>query len=254
MTAQEADELTVDELAARVGMTVRNLRAYAARGLLPPPRLVGRTGYYGPQHVDRLLLVREMLGQGHTLAAIEKTLADGPQTAGPASLALHRALLAPWLPEEPYETDGRALAAQAGQPQDPELLQRLEALGLVELLEGGRVRVLDPPLLAAGMQVVRLGVDPGTLVEAQIQVADLVMRAAETYVQMFHDTVWAGFVARGAPDAEWPAIQETVERLQPVAAQALLASFRTAMAAAVSAELGQVDTAPPLGEGQPHGG
>jgi hypothetical protein len=38
-------ELTVDELASRVGVTVRNLRAYSARGLLPPPRMVGRTGY-----------------------------------------------------------------------------------------------------------------------------------------------------------------------------------------------------------------
>ena len=30
------DELTVDQLAARVGMTVRNVRAYAGRGLIPP--------------------------------------------------------------------------------------------------------------------------------------------------------------------------------------------------------------------------
>ena len=57
-------ELTVDELAARVGVTVRNLRAYSARGLLPPPRMVGRTGYYGREHVARLLLVREMLAEG----------------------------------------------------------------------------------------------------------------------------------------------------------------------------------------------
>jgi DNA-binding transcriptional MerR regulator len=58
-------ELTVDELAARVGVTVRNLRAYSARGLLPPPRMVGRTGYYGREHVARLLLVREMLAEGY---------------------------------------------------------------------------------------------------------------------------------------------------------------------------------------------
>src|SRR5918996_729506 len=51
-------DLTIDELAARGGMTVRNVRAYASRGLLPPPRLVGRTGYYGRDHVDRLLLLQ----------------------------------------------------------------------------------------------------------------------------------------------------------------------------------------------------
>ena len=90
-------ELTVDELAARVGVTVRNLRAYSARGLLPPPRMVGRTGYYGREHVARLLLVREMLAEGYSLAMIERTLASAPPLASSATLALHRALLAPWL-------------------------------------------------------------------------------------------------------------------------------------------------------------
>ena len=74
-------QLTVDELAARVGVTVRNVRAYSARGLLPPPRMVGRTGYYGREHVARLLLVREMLAEGYSLAMIERTLASAPPTA-----------------------------------------------------------------------------------------------------------------------------------------------------------------------------
>jgi len=54
------EELTVDQLAAKVGMTVRNVRAYAGRGLIPPPRLAGRTGYYDQDHVARLTLVREL--------------------------------------------------------------------------------------------------------------------------------------------------------------------------------------------------
>ena len=45
--------LTIDELAQRVGMTVRNIRAHQSRGLLPPPVVRGRTGYYGPDHVAR---------------------------------------------------------------------------------------------------------------------------------------------------------------------------------------------------------
>src|SRR3954469_6089843 len=57
----QPQELTIDELARAVGMTVRNVRAYASRGLMPPPRLVGRTGYYGEEHVTRLTLVRELL-------------------------------------------------------------------------------------------------------------------------------------------------------------------------------------------------
>ncbi|MBX6766499.1 MAG: MerR family transcriptional regulator, partial [Actinomadura rubrobrunea] len=88
-------ELTVDELAARAGLTVRTVRFYAGRGLLPPPRLRGRTGLYGPVHLARLELIRELQSLGLTLAAIERHLARLPDDASPEDLALHRALLSP---------------------------------------------------------------------------------------------------------------------------------------------------------------
>lgn len=37
-TETEEPTLTVDELAARAGVTVRTIRFYSTRGLLPPPR------------------------------------------------------------------------------------------------------------------------------------------------------------------------------------------------------------------------
>lgn len=230
-------ELTVDQLAAAVGITVRNVRAYAARGLLPPPRLVGRTGYYGPEHEARLVLVREMLAEGHTLAEISRVLQGAPDGAGPAALALHRALLSPFLPEEPEEIDVATLAARAGTGADPGLLDQLVELGLVERVDGARLRVLDPTLLAAGLQAVRLGIRPDALVGAQARVIELVEEAAEVYVQMFRDTVWQGFVERGAPQAAWPELSSVVAQVQPVAVQALLASFRTALAEAVERAL-----------------
>ena len=232
-------DLTVDQLAARVGMTVRNVRAYAARGLLPPPRLVGRTGYYGQEHVARLSLVRDLLAQGYTLAAVQKAIA-GEAGSDAGALALHRALIAPWEPEQPQETDLATLAARAGTDDldaTGEVARTLAAMGVVELLEDGRLRVLDPPLLDAGLRGVRLGLPADALVEAQRQVVELVEQAAAIYVGMFRDTVWQAFVEQGAPEERWAAIQSIVEGLQPVAAQALLASFRTAMATAVAAEV-----------------
>ncbi|WP_104524707.1 MerR family transcriptional regulator [Blastococcus atacamensis] len=238
-------QLTVDELAARVGVTVRNVRAYSARGLLPPPRMVGRTGYYGREHVARLLLVREMLAEGYSLAMIERTLASAPPTASSATLALHRALLAPWLPPEPEITTGAELAARAGVPEQPEIVDQLVELGLVERLDDGRLRVLDPALLMAGLQVVNLGVPPAALITAQAEVNEHVAAIARTYVQMFVDTGWRAFVDAGAPREGLEEILATVTRLQPVAAQAMLAAFRTQMAteveAAVEAALSQLE-------------
>lgn len=236
-------ELTVDQLAARVGMTVRNVRAYAARGLLPPPRLVGRTGWYGPDHVARLLLVRELLGQGYTLAAVQKVITRQEGADGGSSLALHRALMAPWQVEQPQETDLATLAARTG-TDDLDAVraaaQALAAMGVVELLPEDGLRVLDPSLLDAGVRGIRLGIPAEALLAAQQRVVELVEEAAETYVAMFRSTVWQDFLDAGTPEDGWPAIQAVVEGLQPVAAQALLASFRSAMAAAVAAAVDDV--------------
>src|SRR4051794_19720236 len=227
--------LTVDQLAHRVGVTVRNVRAYAARGLLPPPRLVGRTGYYGREHVARLILVREMLAEGYSLNMIERTLDGAPPMASSATLALHRALLAPWLPPEPEETTPAELAARAGVPEDDRLVDALVQMGLVQRIEDGRLRVLDPALLTAGLQVVQLGVPPVALIATQSRVNELVREIATTYVRMYVETGWRAFVDAGAPPEQVEQVQATVARLQPAAAQALLASFRTEMAAAVEA-------------------
>lgn len=229
-------ELTVDQLAARVGMTVRNVRAYAARGLLPPPRLVGRTGFYGPEHVARLSLVRELLGQGYTLAAVERAVSRQHGDGG-SSLSLHRALMAPWQVEPPQETDVATLAARSGTDDLDsvrEAARALAAMGVVELLPDDGLRVLDPSLLDAGVRGVRLGLPAEALLTAQQRVVELVEEAASVYVEMFRGTVWQDFLDAGTPVDGWPQIQAVVEGLQPVAAQALLASFRSAMAAAVA--------------------
>ena len=70
-----AEALTIDELARATGMTVRNIRSHATRGLLPPPEVRARTGYYGPDHVARLELILELQAAGHNLAGI-KHLSD----------------------------------------------------------------------------------------------------------------------------------------------------------------------------------
>lgn len=239
MTTERTTELTVDQLAQRVGMTVRNVRAYAARGLLPPPRLVGRTGYYGPDHVARLTLVRDLLAQGYTLAAVQKAV-DVDRGGNAGGLALHRALMAPWQPDQPQETDLATLAARAG-TGDVEataaVADELARMGVVERLDDDQLRVLDPALLDAGLRGVRLGLPAAALVAAQQQVVELVEQAAAVYVAMFRETVWRSFVAAGTPADGWPGIQTVVEGLQPVAAQAMLASFRSAMASAVAEEV-----------------
>ncbi|MCA1677155.1 MAG: MerR family transcriptional regulator, partial [Actinobacteria bacterium] len=157
MTAPDAD-LTIDQLAARAGMTVRNIRSHVSRGLLPPSQLRGRTAYYDSAHLARLRLIAGLQQQGFSLAAIEAVVRQTPARSAEQALAFYRGILAPWQPEDPVEMPYSELADWLGNEPEPETLGRLHADGILELLGGGRVRITNPALLRAGAQTVRLGI------------------------------------------------------------------------------------------------
>lgn len=240
MTTAEPDpqpeELTIDELARAVGMTVRNVRAYASRGLMPPPRLVGRTGYYRQEHVSRLTLVRELLAEGYTLAAVERIVGSG-LPAGANALAVLSSLRTPFRPDEPELVPRSTLTARAG-GRDDEALERLETLGIVERVEGDQVRVLQPALFSAGLQVIRLGLPAADVLDVYEALRTQVRDVADVFVGLFMGSVWRRFVDEGMPDDELPQVQSIVERLHPAAVQTLLAVFRGAMAEAVDEAIG----------------
>src|SRR5919206_2926440 len=92
--------LTIDQLAQRPGMTVRNTRAHQSRGLLPPPVVEARTGYYDGEHVARIRLIQEMQAEGFNLKAIAR-LIEGSSGAVEEAMGFKRAALTPFGDEEP---------------------------------------------------------------------------------------------------------------------------------------------------------
>src|SRR5215208_2082888 len=146
-----AREMTIDELARETGMTVRNIRAHQSRGLIPPPDVRGRTGFYGPEHVKRLRLVRELQADGLNLRAIERLMAS--QQAGDELLDLRALLLQPFETETPEVITAEELARRFGAPgdaPDPDALARAVKLGIVVPIDGDRFEVPSPTLLQAG--------------------------------------------------------------------------------------------------------
>ena len=67
-------EMTIDEFARETNTSARNVRAYVERGLLPSPRLVGRTGYYGSVHVERMTVIQRLQREGFSLASVRALL------------------------------------------------------------------------------------------------------------------------------------------------------------------------------------
>src|SRR3954465_5711203 len=100
--------LTIDELARETGLTVRNVRSHHARGLLPPPEVRGRTGFYGPEHVQRLRLIQELQQEGLKLEGIKRLLGD----SGERLLALKQAAGEP--PETPEVVTAGELEQRLG--------------------------------------------------------------------------------------------------------------------------------------------
>src|SRR5438132_13251306 len=98
---RSVSDLTIDELARQSGVTVRNTRAHQSRGLLPPPDVRGRTGYYGPEHVARIELIRELQSEGFNLESIRRLLSDTGGGMSDEVLRFTRALREPFEDEEP---------------------------------------------------------------------------------------------------------------------------------------------------------
>src|SRR4051795_652656 len=160
--------LTIDELAQRTGMTVRNLRAHQSRGLLPPPEVRGRTGYYGPEHAARLELIRELQGEGFNLESIRRLLTrtDG---SGTEVLRFTRALREPFEDEQPQIVEAAELTERYGS-SDTRLLPRAEKLGLLRPLGDDRFEEMSPRLSRAGQELTALGVPAEVALEVVARV------------------------------------------------------------------------------------
>jgi DNA-binding transcriptional MerR regulator len=230
-------DLTIDALAARTGMTVRNLRAHQSRGLLPPPEVRGRTGYYGAEHVARVELIQELQADGFNLEAIRRLIENaGGSTADVLRFA--RAARAPFEDEEPEVTTLAELAEQWGDAGNPELLDRAIALGLLRPLGDGRVEERSPRLGRAGAELARLHIPS----ERALDVLEMLRRHADGvargYVDLFLEEVWAPFDEAGRPAERWPEVMDAIARLRPLAAESLVAMFQLAMTEAVDDAVG----------------
>jgi DNA-binding transcriptional MerR regulator len=229
--------LTIDELAQRTGMTVRNIRAHQSRGLLPPPEVRGRTGYYGQAHLDRIELIREMQGQGFNLESIRR-LVDAAPGSSEEPLRFLRAVAEPYTEDTPEVLSADELAARWGST-DTALLARAVKLGLLRPLGDGSFEDVTPRLTRAGKELERLGVPP----EVAMQLAGTIRKHADgvarAYVKLFVEQVWKPFEAAGAPEERWPEVRDALERLRPLAADTLLAIFGVAMADASEEAFGR---------------
>src|SRR3954454_3256071 len=233
--------MTMDELARRTGMTVRNIRAHKSRGLLQPPEIEGRTGYYRPAHVARVELIAEMQADGFNLASIKRLL-EGSEGSEREMLGFKRALMAPWENEEPEMISAEELVARLDLDTEnptPKLLARATRNGFLVDLGEGRYELPSPTLFRAAEELRSLGVDADTALDVLDEIVSGSRAIARTFVRLFVEEVWRPFSAAGPSESEWPAVRNAIERMRPLATDAVMAVFRRTMTEAVEQRFGE---------------
>ncbi|MFE0170770.1 MerR family transcriptional regulator [Streptomyces sp. NPDC059002] len=227
-----ADEptFTVDELAARAGVTVRTIRFYSTKGLLPPP-VIGprRVGHYGPEHLSRLALIEELQHQGMTLAAIERYLEQLPADLSAHDLAIHRALVASWAPDAAEDVSRAELERRAGRALDEADLDRLTAMGVTARTPAPGTYRVDPGLLRLGVQLLDVPIAHETILAARTVLMEHTRSAAHELSRLFRDEVWGPYRDRESDPEHVAAMRSLSAHMQPMVVQALVTAFQRSL-------------------------
>lgn len=221
-TVEPANSFTVDELASLVGLPVRTIRFYAGKKLIPPPRLVGRTGLYCDVHLARLELVRDLQDHGYTLTAIEGFLARLPADAEVDEIRMFRVLVAPWSPDvvrltraEVTERIGRdptdeELAFLGASPDDDEFTVSLAGLDLVRDIESS---AMPPEMLRRSREAVHAHV---STLASELQ-------------ELFRETVLRPYYAGDRTAEDRIQLEKVAAQVRQLTSQSLVVGFQHAI-------------------------
>ena len=236
------NQLTIEELASETGMSVRNIRSHQARGLLSPPDVRARVGYYGPEHVAQLRLIRDLQEEGFNLGGIKRLLED---THGTAERLLRvRQSLASGIEGRTAETLSAVELGRRFRIEDPEegreLLARAIKLGVLIPVGGDKYEALNPSLLAVADEAVKSGIPLGAALTVIAEINRHCESVSRSFVKLFIREVWKPFVQADMPAERWPEIEDAVERLRPAATEALASIFHRSLSTEIEGAFSEI--------------
>jgi DNA-binding transcriptional MerR regulator len=235
--AAEAN-LTVEQLAYETGMSVRNIRNHQSRGLLPPPEVRARVGYYGPDHVARLRLIQEMQAEGFKLSAISRLIGEHGEDAD-RFVGLRQAVTAPFATEAPEVYERAELVEKFGNDDD-RLIEKAKKLGLLIEIGEDRFEAPSPALIRAAEEVLAMGIELPDALAVIEKLTRNAQSSARTFVDLFVEKVWKPFDDAGRPEEGWEEIIVAIGRLRPLAFDALNATFRLTLTTEIEKAFGEV--------------
>ncbi|MGW7485533.1 MerR family transcriptional regulator [Streptomyces sp. NPDC054786] len=225
-------EYRIEDLAHLSGATVRTIRAYQDRGLLPRPQRRGRANVYGDTHLARLRQIADLLDRGYTLASIKELL--GAWDAGldlGGVLGLVAEIDGPWTDEESSRISRQDLDAAFGGTSDEEAIAEAVALGVLERIpgEGDEFLVPSPQELAVAAELHSAGVPLRAISGHLREVRGQVEHIASRFLDFTTEHVFQPFLDHPPTEAEAAEAAALVRRLRPLAQQTIDAELARAM-------------------------
>ncbi|MFE1774521.1 MerR family transcriptional regulator [Streptomyces sp. NPDC059008] len=239
-----AREFRMAELAEEAGITVRTLRFYRERKLIPPPRREGRIAWYNEHHLARLRTIGALLERGHTLGGIAELLSafESGRDVGEL-LGLQTPLLPPWSEETPVRLTPEQLADHFSRDITPENLTTSLDIGYLAV-DGDEFVHISRRLLDASTELVNKGVPLAAVLEAGRRVRAHADALADIFTTLIRTHLLADVLshpgADGLPDPqEIDRIAQTIEKLRPLSKGVVEAELSMAMDRRVRTELEQ---------------
>ncbi|MFE9766748.1 MerR family transcriptional regulator [Streptomyces sp. NPDC005808] len=223
----------MEDLAHRSGATVRTIRAYQDRGLLPRPERRGRANVYGDAHLARLRQIADLLDRGFTLASIKELLEAWDAGRGLGGvLGLVAEVDGPWTDEEAVRISRADLDERfGGSPDDAAVADAIE-LGVLEPVPGDDdlFMVPSPQELAVAVELYAAGVPLSAISLHLRELRGQVEHIASRFLEFTTEHVFARYLGEHPPtDAEAAEAASLVRRLRPLARQTVDAELARAM-------------------------
>jgi DNA-binding transcriptional MerR regulator len=232
----EEPELRIDDLARTAGVTTTTIRLYQSKGLLPGPRLVGRTGYYGRAHLTRLRTIAQLQEQGFSLAGIAALLQRWEGGGRLSDLVGPEEQLGALLGRrtEVVLDAAELLSRFPAGSMEPAQVQRAAALGLVEATAEGRFRVPDARFLDTGAALAQLGVPPAEILDEWEAVSAMTDEIADRFADLFERRVlpdaWRDELGGDRATGLVASLGADLARLRELGEQVLLAALDDSLA------------------------
>ncbi|TJZ41484.1 MerR family transcriptional regulator [Streptomyces piniterrae] len=229
------------ELAKEAGITVRTLRFYRERKLIPAPRREGRIAWYNEHHLARLRTIGALLERGHTLGGIAELLAafESGRDVGEL-LGLEDSIVTPWSEETPVRLTPEELADHFSEDISAENLAASLDLGYLAV-DGDEFVHISRRLLDASTDLVDKGIPLAAVLEAARKVRAHADALADIFTTLVRTHVLADVLDRTADEPptaeEAERIVQTIEKLRPLSKGVVEAELSMAMDRRVRREI-----------------